>query len=329
MTKEMTKPLPISKWMVYNSYQKVIAQDGRAGIDKRSIEQFHEDLSGNLDSIWNRMTSDSYFPPPVLRKQSGKISSGIPAVSDHIAQGVIRDYLEPSFENIFHSSSFGYRSGRNTHSAIKQCRNNCIKYAWMVDVYIKGLFDNVNHDIMLQLLQQHTQEKWIMLFAERWLKPREEQEDGSIGVRTKGIPQGGTLNQLFANIYMHHSFDKWMDEVNTQNPFERYADNIVVHCSSKEEAELLLEKLKARMQEYELELHPKKTKIKYCKNYQWNDKCGNNSFTFWSDSFQQRIIKTIFHRKNRIALFNAAIGQQAKTSIKAKLRAVLMCYKLS
>ncbi len=288
----MTKPLPISKWMVYNSYQKVIAQDGRAGIDKRSIEQFHEDLSGNLDSIWNRMTSDSYFPPPVSRKQSGKRSSGILAVSDHIAQGVIRDYLEPSFENIFHSSSFGYRPGRSAHSAIKQCRNNCIKYAWMVDVYIKGLFDNVNHDIMLQLLQQHTQEKWIMLF-------------------------------------MHHSFDKWMDEVNTQNPFERYADNIIVHCSSKEEAELLLEKLKARMQEYELELHPKKTKIKYCKNYQWNDKCGNNSFTFWSDSFQQRIIKTIFHRKNRIALFNAAIGQQAKTSIKAKLRAVLMCYKLS
>jgi group II intron reverse transcriptase/maturase len=329
MTKEMTKSLPISKRMVYNSYLKVIAKDGSAGIDKQSIEQFKENLSGNLYKIWNRMTSGSYFPPPVRtvfipKKQGGKRLLGIPTVSDRIAQGVVRDYLEPPLENIFHSSSFGYRPGRGAHNAIQQCQDNCIKYSWVIDVDIKGFFDNISHVIMLQLLQQHTQEKWIMLYAERWLKAGVEQEDGSIAARTKGTPQGGVISPLFANIYLHHGFDKWMDEMNRQNPFERYADDIVIHCSSKEEAEQLLEKLKARMQQYELELHPEKTKIVYCKNYQRNDKHDNNSFTFLSYSFQPRTIKSKFGASKRLVVFNAAISQQAKTSIRSKLREVLI-----
>jgi RNA-directed DNA polymerase len=194
----------------------------------------------------------------------------------------------------------------------------------VIDVDIKGFFDNISHDMMLKLVQQHTQEKWIMLYAERWLKAGVEQEDGSITARTKGTPQGGVISPLFANIYLHHGFDKWMEEANRQNPFERYADDIVIHCSSREEAEQLLEKLKARMQQYELELHPEKTKIVYCKNYQRNDKHDNNSFTFLSYSFQPRTIKGRFGRKNRLVVFNAAISQQAKTSIRAKLRAVLI-----
>lgn len=324
----MTKSLPISKRMVYNSYLKVIAKDGSAGIDKQSIEQFNENLSDNLYKIWNRMTSGSYFPPPVRtvfipKKQGGKRPLGIPTVSDRIAQGVVKDYLEPTLETIFHSGSFGYRPGRSAHDALKQCQDNCIRYAWVIDVDIKGFFDNINHDIMLQLLEQHTQEKWVMLYAERWLKAGVEQEDGSIAARTKGTPQGGVISPLFANIYLHHAFDKWMDETNPQNPFERYADDIVIHCSSKEEAEQLLTKLMVRMQQYELELHPEKTKIVYCKNYQRNDKHDNNSFTFLSYSFQPRTIRDKFGRKNRLVVFNAAISQQAKTSIRTKLREVL------
>ncbi len=324
----MTKSLPISKRMLYDSYLKVIAKDGGAGIDKQSIDMFNEELKDNLYKIWNRMTSGSYFPPPVRtvfipKKQGGKRPLGIPTVSDRIAQGVVKDYLEPSLETIFHSSSYGYRPGRSAHDAIKQCRDNCIKYAWVIDVDIKGFFDNISHGIMLQLLQQHTTEKWVLLYAERWLKAGVEQENKSIMARTKGTPQGGVISPLLANLYLHHGFDKWMDEVYPQNPFERYADDIVIHCSSKEEAEKLLEKLKTRMQEYELELHPEKTKIVYCKNYQRLERHDDESFTFLSYSFQPRTIKSKFGGAKRLLVFGAAICNAAKTTIRTVIKTVL------
>lgn len=324
----MTKSLPISKRMLYDSYLKVIAKDGSAGIDKQSIDMFNEDMKDNLYKLWNRMTSGSYFPPPVRtvfipKKQGGKRPLGIPTVSDRIAQGVVKDYLEPSLETIFHSSSFGYRTGRSAHDAIKQCRDNCVKYAWVIDVDIKGFFDNISHGIMLQLLQQHTTEKWVLLYAERWLKAGVEQEDKSIMARTKGTPQGGVISPLLANLYLHHGFDKWMNEINPHNPFERYADDIVIHCSSKEGAEQLLEKLKTRMQEYELELHPEKTKIVYCKNYQRLDKHDNESFTFLSYSFQPRTIRSKFGGGKRLLVFGAAICNAAKTSIRTVIKTVL------
>lgn len=314
--------------MVYNSYLKVTDKDGSAGIDKQSIEMFNENLKDNLYKIWNRMTSGSYFPPPVRtvfipKKQGGERPLGIPTVSDRIAQGVVKDYLEPSLENIFHSSSFGYRPGRSAHDAIKQCQANCIKQAWVIDVDIKGFFDNISHEILLGLLQKHTTEKWVLLYAERWLKAGVQQKDGGIITRTKGTPQGGVISPLFANLYLHHGFDKWMDEENPQNPFERYADDIVIHCNSKGEAEQLLEKLKARMQHYELELHPEKTKIVYCKNYLRNEMHDNNSFSFLSYSFEPRTVKDKFDKKKCLVVFSAAISQQAKASIREKLREAL------
>jgi RNA-directed DNA polymerase len=324
----MTKSLPISKRMLFNSYLKVIAKDGSAGIDKQSIDIFNENLKDNLYKIWNRMTSGSYFPPPVRtvfipKKQGGKRPLGIPTVGDRIAQGVVKDYLEPSLETIFHSSSFGYRPGRSAHDAIKQCQNNCTKYAWVLDVDIKGFFDNISHENILQQLQEHTTEKWVLLYAERWLKAGVEQEDKSIMARTKGTPQGGVISPLPANLYLHNGFDKWMDEVNPQNPFERYAHDIVIHCSSKEEAEKLLEKLKTRMQEYELELHPEKTKIVYCKNYQRHERHDNESFTFLSYSFQPRTIKSKFGGGKRLLVFGAAICNAAKTNIRTVIKTVL------
>lgn len=324
----MTKSLPISKRMLYNSYLKVVAKGGSAGIDKQSIVTFNENLKDNLYKIWNRMTSGSYFPPPVRtvfipKKQGGKRPLGIPTVGDRIAQGVVKDYLEPSLETIFHSSSFGYRPGRSAHDAIKQCQNNCQKYAWVIDVDIKGFFDNISHEIMLQQLQQHTTEKWVLLYAERWLKAGVEQEDKSITARTKGTPQGGVISPLLANLYLHYGFDKWMDEQYPQNPFERYADDIVIHCSSKAEAEKLMGQLKTRMQEYELELHPEKTKIVYCKNYQRQERHDNESFTFLSYSFQPRTIKSKFGRGKRLLVFGAAICNAAKTSIRTVIKTVL------
>ena len=248
---------------------------------------------------------------------------GIPTVGDRIAQGVVKDYLEPTLETIFHTSSFGYRPGRSAHSAFQQCQDNCIQYAWVIDVDIKGFFDNINHEKMLQLLQEHTQENWVMLYVERWLKAGVEQADSSIAMRTKGTPQGGAISPLLANIYLHQGFDKWMDEQHPQNPFERYADDIVIHCKSKEEAEDLLEKLKVRMQEYALELHPEKTKIVYCKNYRRIKTHDNRSFTFLSYSFQPRTIKSKQGGNKRLIIFSAGICQQVKLSIREKLREFL------
>lgn len=322
---EKTKPLPVSKRMVWESYQKVIAKNGAAGIDRESIEMFNEHMSGNLYKLWNRMASGSYFPPPVRtvfipKKQGGKRPLGIPTVGDRIAQGVVKDYLEPEMENIFHPSSFGYRPGKSAHDALAQCRTNCFKYAWVIDVDIKGFFDNISHEIILQMLHQRTQEKWVLMYIERWLKAGVEQEDGSIVGRTKGTPQGGVISPLLANLYLHNAFDKWMETENPQNPFERYADDIVIHCKSKEEAEELLQRLEAQMGKYELTLHPEKTKIVYCKQDGRTKTHDHESFTFLSYSFQPRKCKS---KMGAIFLgFTCAISTNAKTSIKAAIRAI-------
>jgi RNA-directed DNA polymerase len=248
---------------------------------------------------------------------------GIPTVSDRIAQGVVKDYLEPTMEAIFHTSSFGYRPGRSTHDALVQCQKNCVQYGWVIDVDIKGFFDNMSHAIIMDLLEDHTQEKWVMLYVERWLKAGVEQEDGSIVGRTRGTPQGGVVSPLLSNLYLHHAFDVWMQENYQRNPFERYADDIVIHCHSKEEAEQLLEHLSKRMKEFELTLHPEKTKIVYCKNYHRKGNHDNESFTFLSYSFQPRMKRDKFGRKKAFQVFSCAISNAAKTGIRKTIREVL------
>jgi len=327
LEEKTTKSLPVSKRMVYNSYLKVIANGGGAGIDKESIGMFNENLRGNLFKIWNRMTSGSYFPPPVRtvfipKKQGGLRPLGIPTVGDRIAQGVVKDYLEPIMEGIFHNSSFGYRPGKNAHHSIAQCQANCHQYGWVVDVDIKGFFDNINHGMLMQLVKHHTKEKFVLLYVERWLKAGVEQEDGSIAGRTKGTPQGGVVSPLLANLYLHHAFDKWMDNNYPQFPFERYADDIVIHCSSREAAEQLLERLKEQMSKAELTLHPEKTKIVYCKNYGRKDNYDNESFTFLGYTFEPRNIPCKFRVGERFLTFTGAICQSAKTNIREVIKKV-------
>ena len=328
MNEEKTKSFPVSKQMVYDSYLKVMSKNGCAGIDGQSIKMFEADISKNLYKIYNRMASGSYFPPAVRtefipKKQGGFRPLGIPTVGDRIAQGVVKDYLEPAMDKMFHNSSFGYRPGRSAHDALAQCHSNCLQYAWVVDVDIKGFFDNINHEKLMVLLNQHTAEKWILLYVDRWLKAGIEQEDGSIQGREKGTPQGGVISPLLANLYLHHAFDKWMEHSNFNNPFERYADDIVIHCQSKAEAEKLLAALESQMDEYSLTLHPEKTKIVYCKNYCRREEHDQNSFTFLSYTFQPRIAKDKFDPKKLIVLFNGAISSAAKTSIRRAIRKVL------
>lgn len=328
LEKKTTKSLPVTQQMVLKSYQKVIEKGGGAGIDKESIKMFNANRKDNLYKIWNRMSSGSYFPPAVRtvfipKKQGGLRPLGIPTVGDRIAQGVVKDYLEPILEPVFHNSSFGYRPDKSALDAITQCQSNCIKYGWVVDVDIKGFFDNINHSMLMQLVAHHTKEKFVLLYVERWLKAGVEQEDGSIVGRTKGTPQGGVISPLLANLYLHHAFDKWMDKENPQRPFERFADDIVIHCSSREEAEQLLERLKERMSVAELTLHPDKTKIVYCKNYQRPGNYENESFTFLGYSFQPRTKADAFGRKKTYLVFSGAISQTAKTNIREVIRSIL------
>ncbi|MDH7459883.1 group II intron reverse transcriptase/maturase [Chitinophagaceae bacterium 26-R-25] len=327
--KKMTKSLPITQEMVMNSYLKVDAKNGGAGIDKQSIEMFNKDLSSNLYKIWNRMTSGSYFPPPVRtvlipKKQGGIRPLGIPTVSDRIAQGVVKDYIEPTLEATFHNSSYGYRPDRSAHDALSQCQDNCIRYAWVIDVDIKGFFDNINHDVTKQLLQKHIHENWVLMYIDRWLNAGVEQDDGTIVARTKGTPQGGVISPVLANLYLHHAFDTWMDENNSQCPFERYADDIVIHCRTKAEAEQLMFKIAKRMEEYSLTLHSEKTKIVYCKNYLRTEQHVNESFTFLGYSYQPRRKRDRFARGNKsYMIFAPAISNNAKTSIRKALKASL------
>lgn len=327
MNEEKTKSFAVSKQMVYDSYLKVCDKKGGAGIDKETIKMFNENLSDNLYKIWNRMSSGSYFPPAVRtvlipKKQGGTRPLGIPTVSDRIAQGVLKDYLEPILEPLFHVNSFGYRPGRSAHDALEQCRQNCIQYSWVVDLDIKGFFDNISHEWMMKMLSHHTQEKWVLLYAERWLKAGIEQADGTIAARQKGTPQGGVVSPLFANLYLHHAFDMWMSKYFATNPFERYADDIIVHCNSKDQAEQLLNSIKERLAGFDLELHPDKTKLVYCKNYLRREQHEHNSFTFLSYSFQPRSKPNTFGRPNKFMVFNAAICQNAKTFIRERIRAV-------
>ncbi len=326
MNEEKTKSFAVSKRMVYNSYLKVCAKKGSAGIDKETIEMFNENLSANMYKIWNRMSSGSYFPPPVRtvpipKKQGGTRPLGIPTVSDRIAQGVVKDYLEPILEPIFHDSSFGYRPSRSTHDALTQCRGNCFQFAWVVDLDIKGFFDNLNHEIMMKMVEYHSQEKWVNLYIERWLKAGVEQEDKSVVARTKGTPQGGVISPLLANLYLHHSFDQWMKKYHCLNPFERYADDIIVHCQSKEEAEQLLASIRERLLGFELEMHPEKTKIVYCKNSGRKEEQAPNSFTFLSYSFQPRKAYNPLE-KRKYTTFSPAICCKAKTYIRQRIREV-------
>jgi RNA-directed DNA polymerase len=326
MNEEKTKSFAVSKQMVYDSYLKVCDKKGGAGIDRETIEMFNENLDSNLYKIWNRMASGSYFPPAVRtvlipKKQGGIRPLGIPTVGDRIAQGVVKDYLETIVEPLFHNNSFGYRPGRSAHDALAQCQQNCIKYSWVVDLDIRGFFDNISHEWMMKMVSHHVQDKWVLLYTERWLKAGVEQADGSIAARVKGSPQGGVLSPLLANLYLHHAFDQWMSKHFPINPFERYADDIIVHCDTLDEAKHLLASIRQRLAGFELELHPEKTKLVYCENYQRKGDHEHNSFTFLSYSFQPRAMRN-YQRKTKFTVFSAAICCTAKTFIRQRLKTV-------
>jgi group II intron reverse transcriptase/maturase len=265
---------PIEKEAVWSAFKKVKSKGGSGGVDGLSIKDVASKPGKYLYPVWNRLSSGSYYPRAVKQKAIDKLDGskrllGIPTICDRVAQMVIREELEPIVESQFHKDSYGYRPRRNARQAVQKCKENCMKYDWVIDLDIKGFFDNIDHELLMKAVRHHTQKKHILMYVERFLKADVQLPDGSIRKNTtKGTPQGGVISPLLANIFMDIVFDKWMERNYPENPFERYADDVVIHCSNFKEALRLLENLKARLHECKLEAHKEKTKIVYCKRNQ-------------------------------------------------------------
>lgn len=299
------------------AYKRVKSNKGAAGIDEETIQDFEKDYKYNLYKIWNRMSSGSYFPPPVktveIPKADGKTRKlGIPTVSDRIAQMVVKIYLEPHLESCFHPDSYGYRPKKSAIQALEVARKRCWKYDWVIDIDIKGFFDNIDHDLMMRAVQKHTQEPWILLYVKRWLEAPAQEQAGNVVKRTFGTPQGGVISPLLANLFLHYAFDEWMKQKFALNPFERYADDIVVHCRTEEEAIKLKDKIQARLQECKLDLHPVKTKIVYCKDANRKGNSQNEKFDFLGYTFRPRTAKNRFGEL--FVSFSPAMSDKAKQS---------------
>lgn len=287
------KSFEISKHVVLEAWKRVKANKGAAGVDSELISDFEENLKDNLYKIWNRMSSGSYFPPPVKtvsipKKAGGERILGIPTVSDRVAQMVAKIYFEPLVEPHFHEDSYGYRPGKSALQAVAVTRKRCWRYNWLLEFDIKGLFDNIEHDLLMKAVKHHTRNKWILLYIERWLKAPFQQNDGTQLERTKGTPQGGVISPVLANLFLHYVFDKWMERNYPQHPFCRYADDGITHCRTEAEAKLLLKSLDVRFKECGLELHPEKTKIVYCKDDDRRGEYCDISFDFLSYTFRPR-----------------------------------------
>jgi len=287
------KPFDISKRDVWEAFKHVKANQGAAGVDGQSIADFEVALSNNLYKLWNRLSSGSYFPPPVRRVDIPKADGGtrplgIPTVGDRIAQEVVRRNLEPRLEPVFHPDSYGYRPGKSAIDAVRQTRQRCWQYDWVLDLDVKGYFDSIDWELLLKAVRHHTDCPWVLLYIERWLKVPGQMENGSIEPRTTGTPQGGVISPLLANLFLHYAFDAWMVRNVPHIPFERYADDAVCHCKSAEEAQVLWSALGCRFAACKLVLHPEKTKIVYCKDKNRREDYPNCSFDFLGFCFRAR-----------------------------------------
>ena len=282
--------------MVWEAYLRVKANKGAAGVDGQSVEQSEQDLKNNLYRLWNRMSSGSYFPPPVKAVEIPKASGGVrilgvPTVADRIAQTVVAMYLERLVEPIFHPDSYGYRPGRSALDAVARCRERCWRNDWVIDLDVRAFFDSVDHSLMLKAVARHTDAKWVLLSVARWLKAPMRQPDGTLAARDRGTPQGSAVSPVLANLYLHYAFDMWLAREYPGVTFERYCDDAVIHCTSQAQAVKVRDALAARLADVGLELHPAKTRVVYCKDADRRGDHEVTSFTFLGYTFRPRLAK--------------------------------------
>lgn len=290
-----------------------------------TLEKLEKKEKDILYKLWNRMSSGSYFPSAVKRveipkKSGGTRPLGIPTVVDRVAQMTARLYLEPILDPIFHPDSYGYRPGKSAHQALEVTRNRCWEYDWIIDLDIKGFFDNIDHELMMKAVDFHKPPAWIRLYIERWLKTPAIDSEGKVIQRSMGTPQGGVISPLLANLFLHYTFDQWINRKHPGNPFARYADDLVVHCRSYDEATKLLEEIKVRLAECKLTVHPEKTKIVFCKDDNRDGDYKDKSFDFLGFTFRPRLAKN--KRNQYFVSFSPAISKKALGVIYEKIRSL-------
>ena len=318
-----TKPFKISKNDVVKAWEMVKSNKGASGVDGETIEQFESNLGSNLYKLWNRMSSGCYFPPAVKtvaipKKNGGERKLGIPTVSDRVAQMVVKLNFEPLVEPHFHEDSYGYRPNKSAHQALEVTRKRCWRHDWVLEFDIKGLFDNISHDLLMKAVRKHTNNPWLLLYIQRWLSAPILLEDGTTVIRTRGVPQGGVISPVLSNLFMHYAYDKWMERTFPHIPFCRYADDGLAHCRTRAEAENVMMALGKRLQECGLEMHPDKTKIVYCKDDDRTDDYAITSFDFLGYTFRPRRSK---NRWGKFFInFSPAMSAKAGKAIRQEVR---------
>jgi RNA-directed DNA polymerase len=317
------KPFEISKWAVWDAYRRVKANRGAAGVDEQSIAEFERDLKGNLYKLWNRLSSGSYFPPPVraveIPKRDGSPRTlGVPTVADRIAQTVVAGYLEPEVEPHFHPDSYGYRPGRSALDAVGVCRERCWRSNWVLDMDIRSFFDSVPHDLVLRAVARHTDQRWVLLYMERWLRAPLQREDGSLVERDRGTPQGSAISPLLANTFLHYAFDAWMAREHPGVRFERYCDDVVVHARSEQQARDLRDAIALRLAECGLSLSERKTRIVFCKDANRRGSYEHESFDFLGYTFRPRLSKS--RHGEHFVNFSPAVAGEAGKRIGREIR---------
>jgi group II intron reverse transcriptase/maturase len=317
------KPYAIPKQLVWEAYKRVKANRGAAGVDGESLAAFEKDLKGHLYKVWNRMSSGSYFPPPVrlveIEKESGGIRPlGIPTVADRVAQTVVKMVLEPLVDPFFHADSYGYRPGKSALDAVGVARKRCWASDWVIDLDIKAFFDSIPHDLVERAVAYHTDIPWVRLYVARWLRAPLQRPDGTRDERTKGTPQGGVISPLLANLFLHYAFDLWMQRTFPSVHFERYADDAVVHCRNERQARAVLEAIRGRFVKCGLELHPTKTRIVYCKDDDRPRDHEHVAFDFLGYTFQPRRAKNRWGKY--FVSFLPAMSAKAAKAVRKTIR---------
>jgi RNA-directed DNA polymerase len=317
------KSFEIDKRLVYGAWERVRANQGAPGVDAVSIAGFAAEGRNNLYKLWNRMSAGSYLPGPVRAVEipkdhgAGVRVLGVPNVADRIAQTAAAMLLEEKLEPIFHPDSYGYRPGRSAHDALAAARQRCWRQDWIVDLDIQAFFDSVPHDLLLKAVAHHTDERWVLLYIARWLTSPLQMLDGTLIAREKGTPQGSPISPLLANLFMHYAFDTWMDREHPGCPFERYADDIVAHCDTQDQARNLRAAIAARLGTLGLELHPEKTKIAFCKDANRPGEFEHTSFDFLGYTFRGRMARG---RRGLFVSFTPAISAKARKAVGQKVR---------
>ena len=325
MDVHVKKTVPIEYYDVAKAYQKVRKGGKAVGIDQQSWADFDKEPERNLYVIWNRLASGSYHPQPVReveipKKDGSKRKLGIPTLRDRIAQQVVKDYMEKRIDKLFHENSYGYRPLKSAHQAIEQVRQNTFGFDWVLDMDISKFFDEVDHDLTLKAVSHVMEEKWVLMYVERWLKMPVQKQDGTVEPKQgKGTPQGGVISPLLANLYLHFAMDKWLSKHYPTVRFVRYADDVVIHCSTHQQAEQVKEALINRLAEVKLRVNESKTHIAYCKDYRRKGSHDKVKFEFLGFSYQPRARKSKRDGKNFMA-FTAEISQTNKKRIIQTIR---------